>query len=121
MKILINTQDVNKALIRYEKELSKALFGREKYPLGFITGVQNSMNIANIAYHATGDIESAIKELQERVENMDITIIKCSYWFTLSYLHYMNDDTILSTLASACLKVCYKEAVTDNDWYNFLM
>lgn len=114
MKILIDTQDVKKALFREEKELSDMLFGRKEYPIGFITGIQDSMNIANTVYHSTGDIESAIKELQERVEKMNVTIIKCGYYFILSYLHYMNDDIILSIIASQCIEACYRLAVSDN-------
>ena len=79
-----------------------------------IKPVQDSMYIANTVYHSTSDIESAIKELEERIENMGVTIIKCGYWFILAYLHYMNDDVILSILASECIKVSYKKAVSDN-------
>lgn len=114
MKILIDTQDVKKTLFREEKELSDILFGRKDYPIGFITGVQESMNIANTVYHSTGDIESAIKELEERVINMSATVVKTGYWFILSYLHYMNDDTILFVIASQCINECYRLAVSDN-------
>ena len=114
MKILINTQDVKETLFREEKELAKMFFNTKKYPIEFIRGVQVSMYIANTVYHSTSDIESAIKELEERIENMGVTIIKCGYWFILAYLHYMNDDVILSILASECIKVSYKKAVSDN-------
>lgn len=112
MKILIDTQDVKKTLFREEKELAKMFFDTKEYPIGFITGVQDAVNIANAVYHSSGDIECAIKELQKRIEKMvDDTIIKCGFWFILSYLHYMNDDVILSIIASECIKGCYKKAV----------
>ena len=114
MKILINTQDVKETIFREEKEFAKLLFNTKEYPIGFITGIQDSMNIANTVYHSTSDIESAIKELQDRIKNMDDTIIKCGYWFILSYLHYMNDDVMLSLIASGCVKGCYIMAVSDN-------
>lgn len=114
VKILINTHDVKETLFREEKELAKMLFNTKEYPIEFITGVQDSMNIANTVYHSTSDIESAIKELQDRIKNMGDTIIKCGYWFILSYLHYMNDDVILSVIASGCVKGCYRTVVSDN-------
>ena len=114
VKILINTHDVKETLFREEKELAKMLFNTKEYPIGFITGRQDSMNIANTVYHSTSDIESAIKELQDRIKNMGDTIIKCGYWLILSYLHYMNDDVILSIIASRCVKGCYITAVSDN-------
>lgn len=114
MKRLINTQDVKETLFREEKELSKLLFNTMQYPNGFFTGIQDSMNIANITYARSQDIESSIKELQERLEKMKDTVIKCGYYFILSYLHYMNDETILSIIASQCVGACYRVAVSDN-------
>lgn len=114
MKKLIDTQDVKKTLFREEKELAEMFFDMKEYPIGFITGVQDSINIANTVYHSTGDIESAIKELEERVINKTATVVKTGYWFILSYLHYMNDDVILSIVASTCIKSCYRMAVSDN-------
>lgn len=114
VKILINTRDVKETLFREEKELAKLFFNTKEYPIGFITGVQDSMNIANTVYHSTGDIECAIKELQDRIANMVATVVKSGYWFILAYLHYMNDDVILSIIASECIKVCYRTAVSDN-------
>lgn len=114
MKTLIDAQILKGTLFREEKELSNILFEREKYPIGFITGVQESMNIAKTVYQSTVDIESAIKELQDRVEKMDITVIKCGYYFVLSFLHYINNELTLSLLAAKCIIACYK-AVNDND------
>lgn len=73
-----------------------------------------SMNIANTVYHSTSDIESAIKELQDCIENIGEMVVKSGYWFILSYLHYMNDDVILSIIACECIKVCYRLGVSDN-------
>lgn len=114
-KLLINTRDVKETLFREEKELAKMLFNTKEYPIGFITGVQDSMNIVNTVYHSTSDIESAIKELQDRIVNMTVSAVKSGYWLILSYIYYMNDDVMLSIIASECIKVCYRTAVSDND------
>ena len=111
---LINTKEVKEVLFKEEHELAKQLFGIESYPLGFISAVQLSMNIANIVYDSTADIEIAIKELDERLDNIERNVVKCAYYFTLSFLHYLNDDLFLSLLACACIKPCYKEGVSDN-------
>lgn len=112
---LINAVVMRETVLREEKELAKLLFGIETYPLGFITGFQDSINIANIIYARTQDIESAIDELDGRLKGLNDKVIKCGYYFTLSYLHYINDDLTLAMLASLCIKSCYKKAVTDND------
>ena len=114
MKTLIDAQILKKTLFREEKELSNILFGRKEYPDGFISGIQDAIYIANAVYYSTIDIESAIMKLQERVEKMDITVIKCGYYFVLSFLHYINDELTLSLLASKCIISCYK-VVTEND------
>ena len=118
---LINAVVMRETVWREEKELAKLLFGVETYPTGFIAGIQDSINIANFTYARTQDIESVIDDLQGRLTGLNDEIIKCGYYYTLSYLHYINDDLILSMLASSCIKSCYKKAVTDNDWYNFIM
>lgn len=115
MKTLIDAQVLKKTLFREEKELSNILFERKEYPVGFIAGTQDAIYIANTVYHSTVDIESAIKELQKCVEKMDITVIKCGYYFVLSFLHYMNNELISSLLAAKCITACYKIGVTDND------
>lgn len=115
MKRLIDTQNVKETLFREEKELARMFFNMKEYPIGFITGVQESMNIANITYARSQDIESVINELQARVEKMNNTPIKSGYYFILSYIHYINDDLILSLLASKCIIASYKLGVLDND------
>lgn len=115
MKRLIDTQEVKEALFKQESELSKQLFGLESYPLGFIGGVQTAMNIANIVYSGTSNLETVIKELDEQIDNIAVNNVKCGYYFILSFLHYLNDDLFLSLLASACIKPCYQEGVSDND------
>lgn len=113
MKILINTQDVKETLFREEKELARMFFGTKEYPIGFITGVQDSMNIANTVYHSTPYLIVVISELATRILYMDDSVIKCGYYFIMSYLHYMNDETTLALIASHCITSCYK-AVSDN-------
>ena len=113
MKILINTQDVKKALFREEKELAKTFFDTKEYPIGFITGVQDAMNIANTVYHSAPYLIAVISELATRILDMDDSVIKCGYYFIMSYLLYLNDETMLSLIVSHCIKFCY-EAVSDN-------
>lgn len=121
MKRLINALNVRDVLFREEKKLAKMMFNTKEYPVGFITGVQDSINIANIIYARSQEIESAIKEVQERILNMPESTVKSGYWFILSYLHYMNNDVVLSMVATKCIIACYKNRVTDNDWYNIFM
>ena len=115
MKKLIDAQILKKTLLREEEELSNILFGRKEYPNGFIAGIQDAIYIANAVYYSTVDIESAITELQKCVEKMDITVIKCGYYFVLSFLHYINNELTLSILAGKCIIACYKYEVTNND------
>lgn len=115
MKTLIDAQILKETLFREEKELSNILFGRKEYPNGFISGTQDAIYIANAVYYSTLDIESAIMELQKCVEKMNITVIKCGYYFVLSFLHYINNELTLSMLAGKCIIACYKRGVTDND------
>lgn len=115
MDRLINAVETRETVLREEKELAKLLFGTETYPLGFITGLQASINIANFTYAITQDIENVIDELSGCLTGLNDMIIKCGYYFTLSYLHYINDDLILSMLANLCIQSCYKKAVSDND------
>ena len=109
MNRLINTVVLKELVLQEEKELAKLLFEEEIYPMGFITGLQDSMNTANITYARTQCIESAIDELDGRLTGLNNKVIKCGYYFTLSYLHYINDDLFLSMLASSCIKSCYKK------------
>jgi hypothetical protein len=109
MKILINTQEVKETLFKEEKELAKMFFESESYPLGFITGVQDSMNIANTVYHSTPSITLVICELATRILDMNDSVIKCGYYFIMSYLHYMNNEMMLSLIASHCINACYKK------------
>nr|DAO66681.1 MAG TPA: hypothetical protein [Caudoviricetes sp.] len=113
MKKLINTQDVKETMFREEKELAKMFFDTKEYPIGFITGVQDSMNIANTVYRSTPYLIVVIAELATRILDMDDSTIKCGYYFIMSYLHYMNDEKMLALIASHCIKSCYK-AVSDN-------
>lgn len=114
MKTLIDAQILKEALFREEKELSNILFGKRDYPDLFLQGIKDAIYIANAVYYSTVDIESAITELQKRVEKMDITDVKCGYYFVLSFLHYMNNELTLSLLAAKCIIACHK-VVTDND------
>lgn len=111
---LINPVIMKETVLREEKELAELVFEEETYPIGFITGLEDSMNVANITYARTQDIESAIDELKGRLTGIN-NVIKCGYYFTLSYLHYINNELTLSMLAAKCITACYKKAVNDND------
>lgn len=115
MKILINTQEVRETLFKEEKKLAKMLFESESFPIGFLTGVQDSMNIANTLYHSTPSLTPVICELVTRILDMNDSVIKCGYYFIISYLHYMNNEMLLSLIASRCINTCYKKVVSDND------
>lgn len=115
MKRLINTQDVKETLFREEEELAKTLFASESYPIGFITGVQEAMNIVNTSYKSHSYLVDAICELAGRLLNMKDSVIKCGYYFIMSYLHYLENNLALSLMATECIIACYNKVVSDND------
>lgn len=108
MKRLIDTKQLKETLIREENELSKIFFESEKYPIGFLTGVEQSMSLANIAYVMSYDIDNAIETLFNRLDGINNECVKCGYYFVLSFLHYINDDLTLCLLASRCIQSCYR-------------
>ena len=117
---LINTKQLIDALIRDENELSKKLFKTENYPIGFLSGIEQSITLVNIAYVRSYDVDIAIDELFKQLDTIKDKNVKCGYYFILAYLHYINNQLDLS-LSTKCVKSCYKWEVVKNDWYNIIM
>ena len=108
MKRLINANQVKDVLFKNENEISKMFFEAENYPIGFLTGINQSINLANTAYEMSYDINIAIDELFESLSAIKDKAVKCGYYFVLSFLHYINDELNLALLASKCITACYK-------------
>lgn len=116
MKILINTKQIKDTLFKNENEMSKMFFETENYPMGFLTGINQSIKIANNAYVMSYDINTVIYELFNCLGNIKDKNIKCGYYFVLSFLHYINNELNLSLLASKCITACYKKRGGDLQW-----